>query len=1044
MKLLSSIKISPLIISLAAVILSGCGSGTESNSASVNSSTTKSTQNATQQIYKMNLYNSLFLTPNKTYSYALINQTNTENGPESSGTFTCNTPSTCVFNLTLTQQNEYLLSISQSQNGTDTLIGGAVVNAPTNTTTYYISIDDVSTSQYLNEFAASKLKNPYDSPIIQSNLFLQALSYEQNVSLNGMLYLYYIYLTETKGQSSNDAISTISTAYQQCEQAGECSIDTNFINNPSVISNAESQLNSTVTNYAHDKNDAQLYETYQQIKSVANTANTVANIAQAPLNALVDGLGSTAVTGIGIISQLIDPVFNHMGLQDSLAAYNRMQAYNQSLTTYFQAAMPNYADIQNQLTATMNSSTLSTAYKDNIINIQVGYDDVINKFASYESVVAFIKSANTNDLTSLVDSAGDGDLGLNNAVTRAHAISYFTNPDNINALATAYSVVYNLDRKKGINNIAERHAYNQNILVLMQNIIRALQNSLYLDQLAITVRDTKYYPKKSFLQNVTIAADVSPLSDLSNPDLATDISAINADYYNKLQQIESNFLSVLVPEKAWVSQSVLQSLEVEGKCNITSTDGEDTLTATCPVYSDGGNGNIATKYITSTLNRQTTGCLLNYGAEQSMMGVSNVRNVNGYVTCEIPYTTGSVASQYDNPNWFNFSNNLDITNMQYRNIGTFGHSGDGFVSWNYSSTLNLAIGDSVGQNKFANPTFNIYSIINDDNQNGTHDYLVSYTESDLYGNVVPRYLEVQYQLGEDVHYTTSAQSSQEYGSLHDNAVVWENEIFANSNYSQQEVNPPLQMSVKLPYPNVLLINNPVMSEVPVTMQTIQTFVESNNISINIPDSANITNIQYHSLFGGTNNALHIEFSYNGINYSRTLLPNGQYNVDQSAGKIVMTNAANWETNPAINPYISSVADTLTSFNLSGSNVVMQCGDITAAQNTLISQGRDEMAEGYSCSSIAWGIHINLPLSTRLYIPVSVNYQGYKSFTIWKKFDYKLRADEYGTDSDSNAFVKTYNLSSNAYDGGYVNVYGYNSFQMDYNSQLGGEDLWFHN
>lgn len=1048
MKILPKLRTYPIIISAVTIMLSGCGSGGE------NKNNTNSLNNAISskdasilQTFSMNLYNSLFLTPNTTYSYQLMDASG-NNIADSNGTFICNTPNTCSFSLQLSQQ-QYLLSVFQGDSN-DKLIGGVILNPPTNSSVYSIAIDDVSTSEYLNQLAGSKMSNSFDLPIVQSRLFLPALSYESGTSLNGMLYLYYNYLTQTKGQSNSQAISTISSEYQQCEQSGSCNIDTDFINNPQVLKDAVQKLQDTVTQYSKDKNDIQLYQTYLQIKSTMSTANTVANAASGPLNAIVSGLGSGVVAGMGVISQLIDPYFNAEGLQDSLAAYNRMQAYNQAISSYFTAAIPNYASIQTQLTATMNSAGLSTDYNTNMNYILNDYYSVINEFASSESIAQYIasESATPKNLNWLVNSSGStGIFGTTNAQLRLNAISYFTNADNVNALSDAYKQVYQLDRVNNVNNIANRHAYNQSILLLMQNIIQALQYAMYLDQLVVTTRDTISIPQGAFLQNMVVSAPRA-LSPIDKTNFAADTSVINNFYYNSLQTIESNFLSILAPEKAWVAQSVLQSLEIDGKCNITATDGLNTLTATCPVYGDGGNGNIAIKYITSTLDRAATKCLLQDGAEQNMMGVANVQNINGYVACEAAYSGAyAIFSKDLGTNGIDGFGSKNTINMQYFPIGlsgTYNPSGyDYSTSWNYSSSLGIAIGDTVGQNKITNTSFNAYSIPLNSIIDGNSEYLISYIESDPFGNKTPRFLDVLYKLNA----TGSTPAGFGQVDYDEYTAANENYIFSNTSIPQQQIAAPLQMSMQNPYVNVLLINNPIMSQLPVTIQSVQTFTESNNISINIPSSANLTTIQYRSLFGGTNNALYVAFNYNGQNYSRTLLPNGNYQITDNS--IVMTNEQDWETNSTINPYISPLADNLASFTLSGSASAMQCGDLPAAKNALINMGRDELAAGYSCSSKAWGINITLPFSTKLYVPVSANYQGYKAFTIWNKSSYETngngwRADQYGTNSNINALVQTYNLSSNVYDGGYLNVNGYNSFLMDYNSQLGGADLWFRN
>ncbi len=230
-----------------------------------------------------------------------------------------------------------------------------------------------------------------------------------------------------------------------------------------------------------------------------------------------------------------------------------------------------------------------------------------------------------------------------------------------------------------------------------------------------------------------------------------------------------------------------------------------------------------------------------------------------------------------------------------------------------------------------------------------------------------------------------------------------------------------------------------------------------NINFSIPSGASATNVTYRSLFGGSNNALNVAFSLNGKNYSRVLLPGGQYNVNQSTGKIVMTNAADWESNSAINPFISPLALPMSEFVVTASTNgnIMQCGDTGAVITALLNQGRDELAASYNCSNWANGLHIELPYPTKLYVPVSGNYQGYQYFAVWNSSNYKgtfangWRADQYGSASSDNQYVVYYDMGSNTYNPNtHISVGGDTWFTMDYNSVYdnatnpGGDDLWF--
>lgn len=220
-----------------------------------------------------------------------------------------------------------------------------------------------------------------------------------------------------------------------------------------------------------------------------------------------------------------------------------------------------------------------------------------------------------------------------------------------------------------------------------------------------------------------------------------------------------------------------------------------------------------------------------------------------------------------------------------------------------------------------------------------------------------------------------------------------------------------------------------------SIQNINYWTAANNVSLIIPESAVVSEVEYRDIFGGSDNALYVNFSNGGQTYSRVLVPGGQYNIDSSSGKIVMTNSTDWETNSAIDPFISSVASSLGGrihmSGTTGGNRDLQCPDstnISQMASSLIAQGRDEVADKITnemnCSqNDTYNIYVTLP-QTNLYIPFQTNYDGYKSFTVWYSSN-GYRADRYGdaTSNDSNndhcPYVDTYNLGSNIYDGGHI-------------------------
>ncbi|TXI92255.1 MAG: hypothetical protein E6Q33_07570 [Neisseriales bacterium] len=209
----------------------------------------------------------------------------------------------------------------------------------------------------------------------------------------------------------------------------------------------------------------------------------------------------------------------------------------------------------------------------------------------------------------------------------------------------------------------------------------------------------------------------------------------------------------------------------------------------------------------------------------------------------------------------------------------------------------------------------------------------------------------------------------------------------------------------------------------------------------------------------------ISFYIDGTNYySRTVLVGGQYHVDPTAG-IVMDNADQWEIDPTINPLIAPNSSVLNStFNLTYTigeqqyNYHLQCPDndnLQSIENSLVAQGRNELATkiskltctgtpGVTGGSDQTGyISINNIPPTRLYIPLQVNYNGYKTFTIWNSTN-GVRADHYGdaTSNDPNndhcPYIDTFSFASNDYDGGHIimpnNGY-WQGFCWNYSNQL---------
>lgn len=987
-----SICKSVLSATLLIVTIVGCGSGdknTSQNSSSNNQSFDQGT--STIETMNFNLYNSIFLSPNKTYTYHFIDNNgnsiyDSKGNDIGTGTLVCNTTNDCLIkSIPMNTNYSYTLSIYNSSN--NTFVGGAQVKASVGNSYTNLSIDDMSTSAYIQSLVTNQLANQFDFGTVELQIFEQVMNYFPDKSVPSLLYTYYTYLINN-GKSSDQAIQSIISTFKQCETGQSCALDSNFTTNSAVVQTAIDSMNTAIQNYINDKNDTLVHQNYDDLKnalsSVVSLGNTLSTIKD-PINAIFNGAGNKIVQGTSVLNSLINTFFGSSST-DSKAAFDRMQAFNQNINTLVLAATPNYQAIQTQLTSTMNASTIASTYNTYISDISLDFLTVVNDFASSESVIQYIsenseKIANFNGLIN----------GTFNSLTvekRRDAITYFTTVENAVALATAYQQIFQVAPQSNVNNIATRRAYNQTLALLMQNILTALQQSMYLDQLAITIRDTTIKSSLSTLKNFEIVAAIG-LSPFNSPDLNADLQALNSYYLDQANSIQNAFLQLVLPEKGNVPQNVLQSVEVEGGCNITATDGLDTLTASCPVFHI---GNVAT-YTSSTLSSSKTNCLtVNNDAGGGIESIGEVRNFHGILVCKSKAdysnssadpagsTDGSLYLLNDNPNTGVFVNSPA---KAYLSGNGFDDKGDYSTSDSiWTGTVNVPIDDT---NNFINQ----YSYRLEERNDG----------------------------------------EKETDSINITSVEYK-----NSNYSE------ISSSFSYPWGNIFKIypyyyaTDDSETFAP-SIQNINYWTAANNVSLIIPESAVVSEVEYRDIFGGSSNALYVNFTNGGQTYSRVLVPGGQYNIDSTSGKIVMTNSSDWETNSAIDPFISSAAASLGGqvhiSGTTGGNVDLNCPNSTNISQmaaSLIAQGRDEVADkitnGMNCSqSDTYNIYVTLP-QTKLYIPFQANYSGYKSFTVWNSPN-GYRADHYGdsTSNDPNndhcPYVDTYNLSGNTYDGGHI-------------------------
>ena len=200
----------------------------------------------------------------------------------------------------------------------------------------------------------------------------------------------------------------------------------------------------------------------------------------------------------------------------------------------------------------------------------------------------------------------------------------------------------------------------------------------------------------------------------------------------------------------------------------------------------------------------------------------------------------------------------------------------------------------------------------------------------------------------------------------------------------------------------------------------------------LPDFMTWNNNNYDSItVGASCNGKKLE--------ARPLLPGGIYHIDASKNKIIMDNAESWEKNEKINPFISPEAATLGQGDIERQLIVAvwgnqggkyaETGDITWVKNSLIAEGRNEFADFISDayqqrSNIKRHAAIHT-LATKLFLPYSLNFDGYHNITIWMAKGYGARADIYGSSDKTNALMIQFNgknyLTGND---AFVNVQGW--------------------
>lgn len=590
------------------------------------------------QSIDINLYNSIFISPNKEYTYEITDLSGDLIGGNSSGTFTCKTQGKCLIpGILIKKDVQYFISIYDLKHN---LIGGDVFYVRNSITYLEIIIDDTSTSNYISQKIQQNLNTQFSISQIENRLFKDVLSYKYDLQISDVIYTYYNFL-KTKTNDSIDPIITMSSQYKRCATENICQLEPSFINNEKSVIDAINAANKVIEKYAKDKNDAMLYMSYKWYKeNIKDKFPIFKDAIVSGINIFFPGGGDKVVSAAGVVFSAIDKTFNMVDIDNSKAAYTRIELFNNNLSKYYMSATPNYSEIITQISA-------------ELLSLQVRRDFLLN--SSYVLSTKYIVNNNLNnsDIVSYVNDTNGSNKAafewiskvwsLENVLSRKANNEYISDKQNIIALAKSYRQIIQTGRVNNVNNILNRKYYNQLLISNMEDGINALQSAMYLDAMSIMLRD-KRLDFKGAIDPTQIMVSTISLSG----DYITDMSRLRNYYSIRFNNLKNAYQSVVLPEKEWVSDSVLQNIQIDGHCNINDTDGLNYITASCPYYYQ-ESGVSKVKYTTSTLNKSDSKCFtINRDASGDITKVADVRNLSGVLQCMNEFPFGDDPSNISN------------------------------------------------------------------------------------------------------------------------------------------------------------------------------------------------------------------------------------------------------------------------------------------------------------------------------------------------------------------------------------------------------------
>lgn len=613
------------VLAICSLVLVSCNSGTNSTKLqevqSYKEFATLSESffsQETQQV-DLNLYNSIFISPNQEYQYQIVSNDGKLASGNVTGLLKCSDAKSCLISGVIVNKNiMYSIMISDKDN---VFIGGDVFYVKNATMYQDIVIDDVSTSNYISQKIQSQLDSPFNISNVEDQLFKKARSYKPNVQNSELIYAYYNFL---KNKEVSNPLDTMTEQYKMCEVSNICELDPEFIRNEHSVIISLAAADKVIDKYAKDKKDTTLYSSYKWFKdNIKDKFLGVKDIISGGVNIFFAGAGDKIVSGASELFTTIDKGFNIIGLDNSKEAYTRIELFNNNLAKYYSAATPNYSEISLQIGAELLSLQIR---RDFLLknNYTTSTKMIVNNNLGDLDIVSYVNN-NSNKLSfewlSKVWS-------LENVSSRKENIEYISDRQNIIALAKSYQQIIQTDRRTGVNNILKRNQYNQLLIANMQDSINALQSAMYLDYLSLLLRD-----KKNDFKGLIESTQITIATIALTGNYEVDLSRLRNYYSIKLNNLKVAYQSVILAEKSWVADNVLQSVQVDGKCNITDTDGLNYITAVCP-YRYQASGVLKTKYITSTLNKSDSKCFTtNKDSSGDIMYIADVQNIGGVLQC---------------------------------------------------------------------------------------------------------------------------------------------------------------------------------------------------------------------------------------------------------------------------------------------------------------------------------------------------------------------------------------------------------------------------